>query len=56
MAGPDDEQVEAEGAIASPSTFLRGDPLRITEGAVARNATSKARAKNARFDARERHL
>src|SRR5258708_4306829 len=37
--------------------FIVGDgPLRITEGAVTRNATSKTRAKNARFDARERHL
>jgi hypothetical protein len=49
MAGPDDEQVEAP-------TFLRGDPLRITEGAVTGNGTPKTRAKNARFDARERHL
>jgi hypothetical protein len=49
MAGPDDEQVEAP-------TFLGGDPLRITEGAVTRNATSKTRTKNAGFDARERHL
>jgi hypothetical protein len=50
MAGPDDEQVEA------PTTFLRGDPLRITEGAVTRNASSKTSAKKARFGARERHL
>jgi hypothetical protein len=44
MAGPDDEQVEA------PTTFSYGGR------AVTRNATSKTRAKNARFDARERHL
>ena len=47
MAGPDDEQV-------GPPTFFTEDPLRITKGAVTRNATSKAKAKNARFDARER--
>jgi len=49
MAGPDDEQVEA-------TTFLRGDPLRITKGGVTRNASSKTRAKNARLNAREWHL
>jgi hypothetical protein len=31
-------------------------PLRITEGAVTRNEWSKTTAKNARVDARERHL
>jgi hypothetical protein len=34
-------------------TFLGA--LRVTRGAVTGNATSKARAKNARLDARERH-
>jgi hypothetical protein len=43
MAGPDDKQVEARGAV----THNGGGPLRITSG-------QKRGAKNARFDARER--
>ena len=36
------------GPFQEALLFLRGDPLRITEGAVTCNATSETRAKNAR--------
>jgi hypothetical protein len=47
MAGPDDKR--GAHILGEPVTHNGG-------GAVTRNATSKTRAKNARFDARERHL
>ena len=50
MVGPDDEQVEA-------TTFLTGAPATHNGGGgVTHSGGSKTKAKNARFDARERHL
>src|SRR5258708_500017 len=53
-----DREDGAAGGLASYRLYQRsldaGGPLRITKGAVTDNGTSKTRAKNARFDARER--
>jgi hypothetical protein len=48
MAGPDDEQVEAPTSLAGV-TPNGGVPLQVT-------GRQKSGAKNARLDARERHL